>query len=272
MLKTRLITAVIMILALTLAITLLDSEILLLVLASVLLWGMFEWAILAGLKESFFKLCYLILALGIIFVIKDFTHAQRRIFLLGACLWWIYAYILLRRYPHLPSLWHHPLPRAIAGYFVLIPAFSALQELNNQGSLSILFVIFLALVAAVDIGAYFSGRGWGMRALASEVSPNKTLEGALGGVLLSIIVANLIAILVLPALDAYQILRLMLGTFALAVLSIVGDLYESMSKRVAGVKDSGNSLPGHGGVMDRLDSLSAGLPFYALILPWVIGK
>jgi phosphatidate cytidylyltransferase len=127
------------------------------------------------------------------------------------------------------------------------------------------YVFYLLLIIwAADIGAYFAGRAFGRLKLAPQVSPNKSWEGLLGGLAggLALALAGA-AVLKLPLLAS--------GALGLAVViaSVVGDLTESMFKRHAGLKDSGRLLPGHGGVLDRIDSLIAGVPFFALGLGWL---
>jgi phosphatidate cytidylyltransferase len=150
----------------------------------------------------------------------------------------------------------------ICGLAVLIPAFVALARLQisahgfARGPLLVLWLVLM--VCAADIGAYFAGRAFGRRKLAL-VSPGKTWEGALGGLLMVAVAAALGAVYFdLPALTVV--------TFGIGVgiFSIIGDLTESMFKRAASLKDSGSLLPGHGGLLDRIDSVTAAAPLYAL--------
>ena len=154
----------------------------------------------------------------------------------------------------------------------IIGCFAAIIVFFHQSPVYLLSV--MALVWIADIGAYFSGKAFGKRKLAPSISPGKSWEGAIGGG---------VAVLVLAAASVLSGLPVFADTFAaqvqarfgwaalagvLAVLvaaSIVGDLFESQLKRRAGVKDSGNLLPGHGGVLDRIDALIPVLPLAALI-------
>jgi phosphatidate cytidylyltransferase len=149
------------------------------------------------------------------------------------------------------------------GLPVLVPAFVALARLQvtsqgfARGPVIVLWLVLLVICA--DIGAYFAGRRWGKRKLAPRVSPGKTWEGALGGLVLTALVAwGGAAYFGLPALPTV-IFGAVVGVF-----SIIGDLTESMFKRAAGLKDSGALLPGHGGLLDRIDSVTAAAPLYAL--------
>jgi phosphatidate cytidylyltransferase len=144
-----------------------------------------------------------------------------------------------------------------------VPAFIALARLQvatrgfARGPLLVLWL--LLLVIAADVGAYFAGRGLGRRKLAPRVSPGKTLEGALGGLLLVALVAWYGA-----AHFGLSSAKAVIFGCAVGIFSIIGDLTESMFKRSAGLKDSGTLLPGHGGLLDRIDSVTAAAPLYAL--------
>jgi phosphatidate cytidylyltransferase len=152
-----------------------------------------------------------------------------------------------------------PLLRA-AGFVVLVPAALALAELPG-----VQVVLVLTLVSLADAGAYFVGNAWGRNKLAPSISPGKTREGALGG----LAVALLYAIICGAFVEGIAWVPYLLSAALIAALSIVGDLFESALKRQAGAKDSGTLLPGHGGVLDRVDSATATLPLAALLIPWV---
>ena len=138
---------------------------------------------------------------------------------------------------------------------VLIPAWLALVRLHAQGPALMLFL--LLLVVAADIGAYFAGRHFGRNKLAPRVSPGKTWEGVMGGVVGAAVVA-LVGVSIFHV-SAAPFIGLSLVT---VLASVVGDLTESLFKRHAGVKDSGSLLPGHGGVLDRVDSVTAAAPIF----------
>jgi phosphatidate cytidylyltransferase len=149
---------------------------------------------------------------------------------------------------------------ALSGFLVLVPAalgLGRIAELVPDGQLLLLFL--LVLIAAADVGAYFGGRTFGRRKLAPRVSPNKTWEGFWSGV-----VAAGCAAAVGGWLLGAQPLPWLAVCLLVALVSVVGDLVESMFKRRAGLKDSSGLLPGHGGILDRLDSLSAAGPMFLL--------
>ncbi len=152
----------------------------------------------------------------------------------------------------------NPVVLWMVGWIVLIPTAFALVLMRGVSSLAVLSV--LALVWIADSAAYFAGRAWGRRKLAPAISPGKTWEGVIGA-LAGITVYGL-------ALSHFASMSLWIvpGFWALTALSIVGDLFESFMKRQAGRKDSGGLLPGHGGILDRIDSLTSTLPVAALFM------
>jgi phosphatidate cytidylyltransferase len=149
----------------------------------------------------------------------------------------------------------------VAGFVVLVPAALALAGLPPATVLAVLVLVWVA-----DTAAYFVGRAWGRRRLAPGISPSKTWEGAWGGIAGAVAYA-IIGGTFLTGVGAWPVYALV--AVVLAAISIVGDLFESAAKRQAGVKDSGALLPGHGGILDRVDSATAVLPMAALLLSLV---
>jgi phosphatidate cytidylyltransferase len=234
-------------------------------LLAVVLMGAWEWAAFAGLGAPAARLGYVLATLALCaggWALASDAAGLARLMQVAA-LWWGIALLWLSLAPHRIT---RP-AAAIAGLLVLAPAFVGLARLlaqpsPPQGALKLLGM--LVIVWAADIGAYFAGRRFGRLKLAPAVSPNKTWEGVLGGVVLALVVALVVARWSgTPALP--------FAALALAVVcaSIVGDLTESLFKRFAGLKDSGGLLPGHGGVLDRIDSITAAVPFYVLGLGWL---
>jgi phosphatidate cytidylyltransferase len=185
------------------------------------------------------------------------------VLLAAAMLWWLLVLGWLRRYPRgfsadVPS----PLQRLLLGVLIVPAAIAGLAR-TRESSLGPAGVLSLfALVWAADIAAYFVGRAFGRHKLAPAVSPGKTWEGFGGGLAGSLAAGVVAGWLLLPAPRPWA------GWLALcaatAVISVIGDLFESLLKRLVGVKDSGDLLPGHGGVLDRVDSLLAAAPLFAL--------
>ena len=154
-----------------------------------------------------------------------------------------------------------PMMASLTGFVVLVPTALALMHLRAQGPLVLLAT--MAVVWVADIAAYFSGRAFGKHKLAPSISPGKTWEGALGAVL-AVLIYGFGVLVALGASNPHGALTVALALVAWTAISIVGDLFESLLKRQAGIKDSGNILPGHGGILDRIDSLTSTLPLVAL--------
>lgn len=186
-----------------------------------------------------------------------------------ASIWWLFTILLIFNYPNFSNFWaNHRSVRGIFGLFILVPtwlAFLVLRSADYQvdefHGTRLLLLLFV-LVWSADIGAYFAGKRFGKRKLMPNVSPGKTLEGFFGGN-----VSAAIAMVIMGFIFEWQNQQILMAV-ALALListvSVLGDLTESMLKRQAGVKDSGSILPGHGGILDRIDSLTATAPVFAL--------
>src|SRR5271155_1550339 len=261
MLRTRVVTGCILGALLLLGLFLLPPLMAVLAFGAVFTIGAWEWAGFGALRSALAKGCY---ALGVacIFVLgwrwtSDPEHLI--ILLTAACVWWLigFSWLILAPAQQRPAL------ALLCGLPVLVPAFLALARMqisahaNRSGALIVLWLVLM--VCAADIGAYFAGRSFGRRKLAPRISPGKTWEGAVGGVSLAALVAWCGA----EYFDLPQLGAIAFGC-AVGIFSIIGDLTESMFKRAAALKDSGALLPGHGGLLDRLDSVTAAAPLYAL--------
>lgn len=188
--------------------------------------------------------------------------------------WWLVALLMVVSYPNSAKIWRekHNI-KTVFAMFTLLPfmvAVLALRSFEYQDNTQIgawLLLFVMGLVWAADTGAYFVGKAMGKRKLCPQVSPGKTLEGMIGGVVSAAILA-LVVVLSLE-LSAQQTQVVLIASIAAAFASVLGDLTESMFKREAGLKDSGNILPGHGGIMDRIDGLTAALPIFVLVV-WLL--
>ena len=272
MLKTRVITAVVL-LAVLLPVTLFAPVAAFgALIAIALVFGAWEWARLLKLRGNAPILYALVAALALAASTRLGlgAHAARPL-LEAAAVFWILAgpFALVRK----PTLAHGPwrLFLIIAGLVVLVACWHALVAARMAGVsfvLSVLLVVWLA-----DIGAYFAGKTFGKHKLAPAISPGKTWEGAIGGWLAVMVVAIVVMAsqafaptLVSGLTERLGTARMLLVLTVLVAFSIVGDLFESMLKRQAGVKDSSALLPGHGGVLDRIDALLPVLPLAMLLV------
>jgi len=175
--------------------------------------------------------------------------------------WWLLALLAVLVYPRATVLWHNLPAQALIGLVLLVPSWQAVVQVQQQGAVGLAgpwaLLFILVWVWAADTGAYFAGRAFGRHKLAPSVSPGKTIEGLLGGAALALLVVTLVAWQGPVSGDRIALLLVALVT---VLASVLGDLFESMIKRQAGVKDSGTMLPGHGGMLDRIDSVTAALP------------
>ncbi|MEP0355705.1 phosphatidate cytidylyltransferase [Paraglaciecola sp.] len=279
MLKQRIITALILAPLALCAILFLPVFSFQLVIAAIIGLGAWEWSSMSGITRTMSKYAYGILVASVCVVLSillpaDLIWYQGQlndlyIYILGAAaIWWAISFFMILAYPKFSSLWYcSKVLRGIFGFFTLIPTWVAVVSLRTSlydvdpfYGASLIFYV-LGIVWAADIGAFFVGVKFGKHKLRPRVSPGKTYEGLMGGVFAST------AIIAFAALH-YQVdpsriwLHVVIGALTVGV-SALGDLNESMFKRCAGIKDSGTLLPGHGGIMDRIDSLTAAFPIFA---------
>ncbi len=240
--------------------------------AAVLLAGLWEWTAFAGLEEKPARLMFLtanaLLMAALVWGGGPGLFTLKVASLVGV-VWWAFVLLWLTR-PQLGSGDSHAARglKLLAGSLCVVPAWCALGWLHSEDPLGPRWTLFaLVLVWAADTGAYFAGSKFGKRKLAPSISPGKTWEGVYGGLAASALLS--VAVLPLLGLGWSSLPSLALLTVVTAGISIAGDLFESLMKRHSGVKDSGAILPGHGGLMDRLDSLLAALPVFVVGKAWL---
>jgi phosphatidate cytidylyltransferase len=260
MLRTRVITGLILGALLLAIVFLLPPLWTVMAWSLVFLIGAWEWAGFGALRALAARAAYTAVIAALLFAAWKWTEQRSHLLILLslAVAWWAAAFLWLTLAPAR----HKPWVALLCGLPVLVPAFVALARLQTSAGIARgpLLVFFLALlVCAADVGAYFSGRRFGRHKLAPRVSPGKTWEGAAGGA----VVAALVAWIGALRFDLPELALLAFG-IGIATVSVIGDLTESMFKRAAALKDSGGILPGHGGMLDRLDSVTAAAPLYAL--------
>lgn len=257
MLKQRVITAIILI-AMTLAILFYTSnKAFLYITAIVTLAAGSEWVNLMSLQRLPAKLAYIFL---LAFVMYGALYVPAQFVFFCATVWWLLAIPLIILYPRGTVLWRHVIIRGWIGLIVLVPCWVALNVIRYKYSALTLLFLFL-LIWGADTAAYFVGKKWGKTKLMPHVSPGKSIQGAIGAFIFSTVLA-LLALWISHAPATLWPYEIALCMFTI-LFSIEGDLLESMLKRNAGIKDSGNLLPGHGGLLDRIDSLTAAAPVFA---------
>ena len=260
----RVLTAIPLLIGLLLLLFVAPLRVAVWVTAAVMVLGAFEWAAFIGLRSFPARAAcgagMALLLAGAGWLVPEVVSLP--LLLWAALVWWAIALLWILRYPTAIP----PVAAAVSGVLVLVPswlAMVAILRVPSQGPA--LALLALSIIFAADIGAYFAGRRFGRVQLAPQVSPGKTWEGLIGGVLLAAVVAGAGGLLL--GLSPGVMVPVGLGV---AALSVVGDLTESMFKRSVGAKDSGQLIPGHGGVLDRIDSITAAMPFFALALSWLV--
>ena len=272
MLKYRIITAAVLIPLVIWAILSLSEQNFTYVLAAILFLATFEWNNFVAYKNKIFGWIFSIIVLGSFLTILYIDNSQiTDIVIFAALAWWLISLPLLFTFPFKSShLLQQKPTKVIVGFVMLLSTFLALHLLRNSSDYGPDYVLYLMIVIwLADSGAYFTGRAWGKHKLIPNVSPGKTWEGVAGAIAATL-VAALIAVNLLGIPSSHSVLFILV-TLVTVVYSIIGDLSESMFKRMVNIKDSGHILPGHGGILDRIDSLTSGLPVFLAGL-WLLEK
>ncbi|KOP55637.1 MULTISPECIES: phosphatidate cytidylyltransferase [Pseudomonas syringae group] len=263
MLKQRIITALILLPIALCGFFLLTGMYFALFIGGVVVLGAWEWARLAGFASQSMRLGYAALVAILLFLMYLLPGLEPWV-LVAAVIWWGVATYLVLTYPDSSNHWASAVCKLVIGLLVLLPAWQGLVLIKQWPLGNWLILSVMVLVWAADIGAYFSGKAFGKRKLAPKVSPGKSWEGVYGGLVVSLGITAAVGIS--RDWTAVQFVAGLLGAAVIVFISVIGDLTESMFKRQSGIKDSSNLLPGHGGVLDRIDSLTAAIPVFAVLL------
>ncbi len=269
MLKQRLLTVAILLPLFIAALFLMDTLSFSLFLLIILVFSLYEWANLSAINSSFARVLYISVGVAIVVSIQFYGLADRGFFLLVSALWLV-VIARLFHFGNKKKVHQGPVGNGrlawLDGYFVLLPAILGLEILKAQDTVAPqLLLVFFFIIWSADTGAYLAGRSLGKHKLAPRISPGKTIEGLIGGLAGALVIAAVVGTLVWE-LPAAKLIFWLFAVVLIALFSVAGDLFESIYKRRAGVKDSGKLLPGHGGVLDRIDSTCAAIPPYILVL------
>ncbi|URL02502.1 phosphatidate cytidylyltransferase [Avibacterium sp. 20-126] len=287
MLKQRVISAIILIAIVCAALFLFSPFYFALALGAVVGLGIWEWTQFAQVKNKFWRVVVAGLASAVLFLWilseanylnagRVFEHYAEPI-LLSAVIWWLIALGLVVSYPNSAKFWVKSVVlQGVFAIVTLVPFIVGVLKLRLDGyvanpyhGLMLLFYVFI-LVWAADSGAYFAGRQFGKHKLAAKVSPGKTWQGVFGGLLTAGVLAAIFMQVAPQDLFNVPTVPFILLSVATVAISVLGDLTESMFKRESGIKDSSQLIPGHGGILDRIDSLTAAVPFFAYFYFYVL--
>lgn len=271
MLKTRIITAIVLLCGFAADLFLASFQVFALVLAAVVSVAAWEWSRLCMLRNEHAQTAFAAVVglVALIALYIPYNEAFMRWVLLAGVLYWLTVPMSFYMRPRLEPFIQVQWPLLACGALVFIVTAIALQYLRTfaPSASAYLLLYSLSIVWLMDIGAYFSGKRFGKNKLAPQISPGKTWEGVYGG--LAVTVVFMLIIFISAEFAENNRFKLLIATVMAAAASVVGDLAESRVKRAADVKDSSSILPGHGGVLDRLDGVLAARPFFAFVWVWL---
>ena len=267
MLKARVLTALVMLPIALLILFVLPEDAFAVCIGLIVLVGAWEWIRLSGLVNQLLTLILLVGFSGVLYWSYLLPNVYVPMLLGIGCIFWIGAAAMVMMYPRSKEQVGGKYMKLGFGLLVLIPAYVAFLYLRRHDAHLLLLALLVTIIWAADVGAYFVGRHFGTAKLAPKVSPGKSWAGLIGGMILALAVGMLGAFIGEPSDHLISPIpwAVFIGIVAVTVLfSVLGDLFESLIKREQGVKDSSSLLPGHGGVLDRIDSLTAASPVFAL--------
>ena len=232
----------------------------------VIVWAAWEWSALSGIKNYYFRGLYIIAIL--LTLIGTSYLPIFWILIISFVIWlWAGAAVICYEKGFLPLGFQYNVIKIIVSFFVLASCWIAGVALHEDIGRSSWLLFGLVSIWSMDIGSYTAGLWWGRRKLIARVSPNKTWEGLWGGIILTLMTTVFISFILRQPF--FRLILISLLTLVTAIFAIIGDLFESMLKRQAGVKDTSQLLPGHGGILDRIDSILAALPVFLLGSLWI---
>lgn len=267
MLKQRIITALVLVAVLFGALFYLPVPLFQLLLATAVLIATWEWSNLGGLQAYWQRALYVVLTAALMVMAAYWVGMSGTLnllvlegLLIAGGVWWALSLLWIQGYPSSSVLWGARTTRLVLGWLVMIPAWVGLCYLRELVHGEWLVILVVAVVAGADIGGFFVGRRFGKHKLAPQVSPGKSWEGFWGGLVTNVIWALALGLWLGEGRE-WLLLAIVVPA---SLVSVLGDLLESMLKRHRGIKDSSQLLPGHGGVLDRIDSITAAAPLVAL--------
>ncbi|MEO6137823.1 MAG: phosphatidate cytidylyltransferase [Luteimonas sp.] len=245
--------------------------------AILFLAGLWEWFKLADVEDTLARTVLLVANLALMVAIVwgsrlpggGLSWVLFKLATMIGVIWWLLAGLWLKHYAFASDHdTHARIFKLAAGTLAIVPAWCAAAWIHGESAMGHRWLfIAVGLVWAADTGAYFVGRHFGKHKLSPRISPNKTVEGLFGGLVAGVVAA--VAFAPLAGASVAQLPLVALVAFVAVAFSVVGDLFESLLKRHVGVKDSGHLIPGHGGILDRIDGVIAALPVFVLGKAWL---
>jgi phosphatidate cytidylyltransferase len=276
MTKTRVIAALVLTPLAIAAMLLLPTPWLMALAAVIFLVGLWEWLRLTDIDDTLARSVLLVVNLALMVAIvwasrtgQGFSYVLLQIMVVIGVVWWLLAALWLKHFEFASDHdTHARVFKLAAGTLAIIPAWCAMGVIHGSQPYGHRWLfVAVAVVWAADPGAYFAGRHYGRHKLSPRISPNKTVEGLVGGLVCGLAVA--LAFAPLAGATLAQLPAVALVALVAVAFSVVGDLFESLLKRHVGAKDSGDLIPGHGGILDRIDGVVAALPVFALGKAWL---
>jgi len=223
--------------------------------------GGWEFARLIKIEQALYRSLVAAGIVGCCIVASEHVQNLQTVLYVSVVWWGLNLYWVVSYPKNVQSWYGSGIVRVMGGVLLLVPMWVALTNLHSVHG-GVYFLLLMLLIWAADSGAYFVGKAFGKNKLAPKVSPGKSVEGVLGGIGLALIIMLGFLQQQNISIDSYPAYLLL--AIVVSSVSVLGDLYESLFKRTSGIKDSGNILPGHGGILDRIDSLTAAAPFFLL--------
>ncbi|NVK72861.1 phosphatidate cytidylyltransferase [Marinomonas sp. CT5] len=261
MLLPRVLSAIVMAVLFVCAVFVLEERNFILALAAVVFIAGWEWARLSGVRNQFGRVAFAAVIGFSCYLVMNF-NLQKMSLCIAPLLWGLALYWVVR-YPD-QLVWRLKFSRLLFGICILVTTWCALVVLKQSDNFVVWVLLLMGLIWGADSGAYFAGRAFGKTKLARFVSPGKSWEGVFGGLVLTQV--GVLIFSLLSGFESSQWAVLAIIAFLTSSVSVLGDLTESLFKRHEELKDSSHLIPGHGGVMDRVDSLTAAAPIYVLLL------
>ena len=268
MLLQRVLTAIPLAIAVIWLILFQPTEIFIYLLLFISLIAAFEWARLSGIKSRTFNIVYALIVCLLSYLLINMLAIYIEWFVYASVLLWLGISLMMKSIRPRNAGGRLSQKKVLLGLLIIPSAVISMWAIHGSVNGAQWLMYGLALIWVADIGAYFSGKRFGKNKLAVHISPGKTIEGFYGALILTSIYTVLMGYYFELALTELSILLLI--SLLLTFISVVGDLYESVLKREVGLKDSGNILPGHGGILDRIDSVLAAMPVFSVALHYSI--